>query len=333
MPCDEMRERLSPYLEGELDESEQRALEAHLGECTDCAALLAVLRESVASLRTMPEAEPPAHLARKIQQAVSQKAAVQSRPRTAWGWRWMPAFAAAASFLAMIGLIAYLDTPAETPMMIAAKVEPEASRPFPAPAPPPPPARAPETKKAPAFAKESETAATSRSPIGTPGKDSPPAGRLLAGRIEEAEKKTEVYPAHERLDAARPRPAERPHRAAKQEFAKVVPRAASVPSPTSREPGVVITLSDPAAREKALSIITSLGGVPSELREEAKAKKEVGAAALAPPQEIEKFSFPLRQYDRLISELRALDPDLAVSGPAPAGGEAAVRLVIRTKSR
>ncbi|MBI3394164.1 MAG: zf-HC2 domain-containing protein, partial [Nitrospirae bacterium] len=104
MPCDEMRERLSPYLEGELGESERRALEAHLKECADCTALLAVLRESVASLRAMPEAEPPAHLARKIQQAVAERAAVQSRPRATWGWTWMPAFAAAASFLAMIGL-------------------------------------------------------------------------------------------------------------------------------------------------------------------------------------------------------------------------------------
>ncbi len=335
MPCDEMRERLSPYLEGELGESERRALEAHLGECADCAALLAVLRESVASLRTMPEAEPPAHLARKIQQAVSQNAAVQSQPRTAWGWRWMPAFAAAASFLVMIGLIVYLDRPAETPVMIAAKVEPEASRPFPVPAPPPQPARALETKKAPALAKESETDATSRSPIGTPGKDSPPAGRLLAGRVEEAEKTAEAPLRDNKADAGRMRTAGQPppvSPAAKQAFAKAVPQAASAPRPSSPRPEVVITLSDPAAREKALSIIASLGGVPSELREEPKAKEEVGAAALVPPQETQKFSFPLRQYDRLISELRVLDPDFAVSGPAPAG-ESEVRLTLRTRPR
>jgi hypothetical protein len=329
MPCDEMRDRLSPYLEGELSESERKALEAHLGECADCAALLAVLRESVASLRAAPEADPPPHLARRIQEAVAQKAAEQSRPRTAWGWTWMPAFAAAASFLVMIGLIAYLDRSAKAPVMIAAKVEQETPRPAPVPASAPPPARAMEPEKVAALAKEGEKAATPETRV---RKDSLSAGRLLAGRAEDVEQKTEVSRADERLEAARPRPAERSYPAAKQEFAKIAPRAASAPSPASREPGVVITLSQSAARAKAFSIVTSLGGVPSELREEAKAKKEVGATALAPPQEIEKFSFPFGQYDRLIAELRALDPDLAVSGPAPAG-ESEVRLIIRTKPR
>jgi anti-sigma factor RsiW len=134
MPCDEMRDRLSPYLEGELSESERKALEAHLGECADCAALLAVLRESVASLRAAPEADPPPHLARRIQEAVAQKAAEQSRPRTAWGWTWMPWIEAAASFLVMICMIDYLEPSAKATVMIAAKVEQETPRPAPVPA-------------------------------------------------------------------------------------------------------------------------------------------------------------------------------------------------------
>ena len=219
MPCDEMRDRLSPYLEGELSESERKALEAHLGECADCAALLAVLRESrVASRRA--RSGPPVHLARRIQEAVAQKAAEQSRPRAAWGWTWMPAFAAAASFLAMIGLIAYLDRSAKAPVMIAAKVEQETPRPAPVPASAPPPARAMEPEKVAALAKEGEKAATPETRV---RKDSLSAGRLLAGRAEDVEQKTEVSRADERLEAARPRPAERSYPAAKQEFAKIAP--------------------------------------------------------------------------------------------------------------
>lgn len=327
MPCDEMRDRLSPYLEGELGESERKALEAHLGECTDCAALLTVLREGVASLRAMPEADPPAHLARRIQEAVAQKAAERSRPRTAWGWTWMPAFAAAASFLVMIGLIAYLDRSAETPVMIAAKVEQDAPRPAPAP-PPVERMRAVETEKAPAPAKE---APEEKAP-----KESPPKPPLLASRAEEVGKAGEISLADKKEGAERARQAESipaGPRAARKEIAKIAPAAAGAPRPTSLRPEVVITLSDPAVRERALSIVASLGGVPAELREEAKAKKEVGAVGPVSPQEIEKFSFPFGQYDRLIAELRAIDPNLDVAPFAGAGDESELRLFIRTRPR
>lgn len=329
MPCDEMRDRFSPYLEGELGDSERKALEAHLGECADCAALLAVLRESVASLRAAPEAEPPAHLARRIQEAVAQKAAERSRSRTAWGWAWMPAFAAAASFLVMIGLIVYLDRSAETPMMIAAKVEQEAPRPVGAPAPPPVERmRAVETEKAPAPAKE---APEEKAP-----KESQPKPPLMASRAEEVGKAGEISLADKKEGAERARQAESipaGPRAARKEIAKITPAAAGAPRPTSLRPEVVITLSDPAVRERALSIVASLGGVPAELREEAKAKKEVGAVGPVSPQEIEKFSFPFGQYDRLIAELRAIDPNVTFAPSSKAASESELRLIIRTRAR
>lgn len=327
MPCDEMRDRLSPYLEGELGDSERKALEAHLGECADCAALLAVLRESVASLRAMPEADPPASLARKIQQAVSEKAAEQSRPRTAWGWTWMPAFAAAASFLVMIGLIAYLDRSAETPVMIAAKVEQDAPRPAPVP-PPVERMRAVETEKAPVLAKEAPEAKALRKPSPKPP--------LLASRAEEVGKAAEISLADKKEGAERARPAEpipMAPGAARKDLVKIAPAAAGAPRPASLRPEVIITLSDPAVRERALSVVASLGGTSSDLREERKAKQEMGGMGIVAPREAERYSFPLREYDRLISELRALDPNLDVAPFAGAADEPEVRLIIRTKPR
>lgn len=327
MPCDEMRDRLSPYLEGELGDSERKELEAHLGECADCAALLAVLRESVASLRAMPEADPPASLARKIQQAVSEKAAEQSRPRTAWGWTWMPAFAAAASFLVMIGLIAYLDRSAETPVMIAAKVEQDAPRPAPVP-PPVERMRAVETEKAPVLAKEAPEAKALRKP--------PPKPPLLASRAEEVGKAAEISLADKKEGAERARPAEpipAAPRAVRKELAKIAPAAAGAPRPTFLRPEVVITLSDPAVKERALSIVASLGGVPSGLQEDRKAKREVGGIGLASPRKPEKYLFPLGHWDRLISELRALDPNLDVAPFSGAASESELRLVIRTRPK
>lgn len=327
MPCDEMRDRLSPYLEGDLGDSERKALEAHLGECADCAALLAVLRESVASLRAVPEEEPPAHLARKIQQAVAEKAAERLRPRTAWGWTWMPAFAAAGSLLVMIGLIAYLDRPAETPVMTAAKVERDAPRPAPAP-PPVERMRAVETEKAPAPAKEAPEANAS--------KESPPKPSLLASRAEEVGKAGEISLADKKEGAERARQAESipaGPRAARKDLAKIAPAAAGAPRPTSLRPEVVITLSDPAVRDRALSIVASLGGSPSDLREERKAKQEMGGMGLVAPREAARYSFPLRQYDRLISELRTIDPNLDVAPFAGAVDGSEVRLIIRTRPR
>lgn len=331
MPCDEMRDRLSPYLEGELGDSERKALEAHLGECADCAALLAVLRESVASLRAMPEADPPASLARKIQQAVSEKAAEQSRPRTAWGWTWMPAFAAAASFLVMIGLIAYLDRSAETPVMIAAKVEQDAPRPAPVP-PPVERMRAVETEKAPAPAKEGGSPAPEMKALREPAPGAP----LMARRAEEAGKMAEMSLPDRKQSAERARQAEpipMAPGAARKDLVKIAPAAAGAPRPASLRPEVIITLSDPAVRERALSVVASLGGTSSDLREERKAKQEMGGMGIVAPREAERYSFPLLQYDRLISELRALDPNLDVAPFYGAASESELRLVIRTRPK
>ena len=69
--CSQVLERLSDYLDGELDEQERAAIEAHVTECDTCARFGGAMAEVVRALRERlgapPSApEPPAGLARRI---------------------------------------------------------------------------------------------------------------------------------------------------------------------------------------------------------------------------------------------------------------------------
>ena len=59
MTTDPWTDRLSDYLDGEIDAEERAALERHLESCSACAATLAELREVVARAANLP-ARPPA---------------------------------------------------------------------------------------------------------------------------------------------------------------------------------------------------------------------------------------------------------------------------------
>lgn len=60
MNCNDVLERLSPYLDGELSPFEQAQVDAHLRKCAACAEELALLRQTVALLRDLEEVEVPA---------------------------------------------------------------------------------------------------------------------------------------------------------------------------------------------------------------------------------------------------------------------------------
>ena len=56
---DQWTDRLSEYLDGELDDAERVALEAHLATCADCTAILADLRHVVGRAQALDD-RPPA---------------------------------------------------------------------------------------------------------------------------------------------------------------------------------------------------------------------------------------------------------------------------------
>jgi anti-sigma factor RsiW len=59
---DQWTDRLSEYLDGELDSQQHAALEAHLGTCADCRATLAELRRVVARAKGLEDRPPRADL-------------------------------------------------------------------------------------------------------------------------------------------------------------------------------------------------------------------------------------------------------------------------------
>jgi len=69
---DQWTTRLSDYIDGELDRTEQAALEAHLTTCGHCYATLADLREVVARAKSLEDREPTKDLWAGIRAGLTQ---------------------------------------------------------------------------------------------------------------------------------------------------------------------------------------------------------------------------------------------------------------------
>jgi hypothetical protein len=98
-------ELLAPYVDGELEDGERRAVEAHLAGCARCREEVTLARASVARLRALPELEAPAGLASRAlaESGGGERAATAARPPR--GARWVPA-AAAAVLVALVAVVA-----------------------------------------------------------------------------------------------------------------------------------------------------------------------------------------------------------------------------------
>ena len=110
MTCDKIEDLLTAYADGELGPVERAAVERHLDACPDCAALLASLRTTDASLSRFPEVEPPADLRERLYTIPSHRRFwfgldVLLRPSL------QPAFAAAAVVLTLFTF--YVFSPAK----------------------------------------------------------------------------------------------------------------------------------------------------------------------------------------------------------------------------
>jgi hypothetical protein len=62
----EVRDRLGPYLEGDLPLQQRALVDAHLDGCPSCAEELKELRGTIGLLRSLPEIEPPTGFARSV---------------------------------------------------------------------------------------------------------------------------------------------------------------------------------------------------------------------------------------------------------------------------
>lgn len=103
MTCQQCREQLSDYLEGDLPAELQAQVAAHLDGCAECARVFEELRTVVAAVRSLPEVEPPPGLQERLQAALRAGSAQPRARRFELRLRYLSsALAAAAVLLLMV---------------------------------------------------------------------------------------------------------------------------------------------------------------------------------------------------------------------------------------
>lgn len=96
--CDQFLPNLCAWLDGELDEEESAAMEAHVAQCASCRALAAQYRRLDAAMAAV---EPPAGLHEHIMRGISAHHSPKAKRRFAFGSATAVAAAAAALLLAV----------------------------------------------------------------------------------------------------------------------------------------------------------------------------------------------------------------------------------------
>ncbi|HKE49499.1 MAG TPA: zf-HC2 domain-containing protein [Rhodanobacteraceae bacterium] len=100
MDCNEAKRLIEPYLDGELDRAEARALEAHVDGCAECQAVLTQLGQLRHAVRTeAPRYTAPASLRERIREARVEQPARRIAPRRVPAW-WRLAAACFFAFIA-----------------------------------------------------------------------------------------------------------------------------------------------------------------------------------------------------------------------------------------
>ncbi len=113
MRCEELRDKLTVYLDGELSADETEACETHLAACEDCAGLAAARRHERDRWRAALREDAPADLRREILAGRSPRKTLHFTRRHA-GHKSMWTAWAAAAVLAVIVLgqvVSRLDGP------------------------------------------------------------------------------------------------------------------------------------------------------------------------------------------------------------------------------
>jgi anti-sigma factor RsiW len=122
MNHDELCERLSAYLEADLEASERAQIEEHLSGCPDCRREYRELRHTVDLLRRLPAPDPPLDLADRV---IARLRAGEGRPGLvarcqAWiapiaETPWSTPVAAVAVALGVLGIVRGVDVSSEFP--------------------------------------------------------------------------------------------------------------------------------------------------------------------------------------------------------------------------
>lgn len=105
MPCDQPRDRLGAYLDGELSEADRATVARHIAGCPECAALVAALRETSVMVSGLGREPMPTGLSSRLQQTLARASgepnptAVRRAPPPQPAVRGMPPRSTAPRFL------------------------------------------------------------------------------------------------------------------------------------------------------------------------------------------------------------------------------------------
>ena len=86
MKCEDIKELLTEYLDGELPPEDAAAVEEHTAGCDACRAELDALRQTTALLQSLPKADAPAGLAENVTASLDREIAIHRRAAL---MRWM----------------------------------------------------------------------------------------------------------------------------------------------------------------------------------------------------------------------------------------------------
>jgi hypothetical protein len=103
VPCQEIEDQLSAYVDGELSPQEIRVVEVHLADCPRCASILEELRAMVRSAGSLPSLKAPDGLRDRILEQVRAEGAPVA-PRVRPFWFRIGAVSAAAGLLLVASL-------------------------------------------------------------------------------------------------------------------------------------------------------------------------------------------------------------------------------------
>jgi len=121
MKCDDSRELLDSYVDGELDLVNHLQIEQHLKECADCARAhnnLVALRSAIADDSFYYQA--PGDLRARLRTSL-KATEPESRPASIWKWKWIPVLAVASLLVAVMLAALTLVRPSQTNEDLVAK--------------------------------------------------------------------------------------------------------------------------------------------------------------------------------------------------------------------
>ena len=117
-----LRELLSSYIDGQVDNSEASRVELHLGQCEDCRVELESLRATVGLLQSLPELELPRSFELSeaaVRVATREPAKVEFAPSIVWTTRLATSAAAALVVILLVGDVTGIVKQTETPVSVA----------------------------------------------------------------------------------------------------------------------------------------------------------------------------------------------------------------------